>query len=100
MLMIDMEPEQAVVLPMPDGRQIRIEGSPEQADPQRSVTITIPALKATDQIMLIVAGRRHSILGAPPKSSRTRIALNLPDDCRVRFSNRDRKPRKEKAVNA
>jgi hypothetical protein len=95
MLMIDAERDQAIIIPMPDGRQVRLEGSPNPDDPHRSVTITIPALRETDQIVLVVAGRRHSILGAKPKSSRTRIALSLPDDCRVRFSNRDRKPRKE-----
>jgi hypothetical protein len=97
MLMHDMEPGEPIFLPRPDGREVRVETG-LQIDPRANpVTITIPDLKETDQVLIVVGGRRLSIQGGKKKSSKTRLALALPDDCRVRYTNRERKPRKERA---
>jgi 6-phosphogluconolactonase/glucosamine-6-phosphate isomerase/deaminase len=94
MLMIDLDRNETMFLPMKDGREVRVENSSSPDDPNRSITITIPAVAETDQILLTIAGRGHSIQGAVQKSKRTRLALHLPDDCQIRYSHRERQPRK------
>lgn len=95
MLMLELDQGEMIFLPAADRKETRIE-IPRQSDTKTNpVTIAIPDLKETDQIILVIAGRRHSILGGKKRSAKTRLALALPEDCQIRYINRERKPRKD-----
>lgn len=105
MLMIDLEPDEFLYLPTPDGREVCVEAPHADAGPQsvaitilspQPTTVTVPGLKEHDRVDLTVGGCRMTIRGGKRKSHKTRLALDLPDDCRVRYSSRIRKPRKPK----
>lgn len=105
MLMIDLEPDECLYLPTPDGREVRVEAPHAVAGPQsvaitipgpQATTVTVPGLKENDRVDLLVGGCRLTVRGGKRKSHKTRLALDLPDDCRVRYSRRIRKPRKQK----
>lgn len=97
MLMVQLEPAEAIYLPAPDGREVKLEAPAAGAEREHSVIITIPLLNSTDRVEVTVGGRRIGIGGAAWKSGRTRLALDLPDACKVRYRDRDRKPLKLKA---
>jgi hypothetical protein len=95
MLCLSLEAGRSLQLPFAAARAIKLE---VQADPVHGghvVAFNVPSLAVGDSVTICVDGREHRIVFAKPRTgAKLRLSLDLPDDCRIHYPDREHGPRK------